>query len=1386
MALALVATASCNKVKWQEVETPYATLIEQKNGRTLGYDKASGVQILYDKGYAFKDLNRNGKIDPYEDWRKPMRERAEDLASQLSIDEIAGLMLYSIHQAVPSDPNSYWGSYYNGKPLDESGLPHSAISDKQKKFLGEDNLRAILVVRVESPKIAAEWNNSLQSYAESLPFGIPVNISSDPRHETEARAEFNAGSGGQISLWPCSIGMAATFDPELVREFGQIEAREYRAMGISTALGPQIDLATEPRWFRFYGTFGEDHALAADMSRAVVDGMQTSFGDAEIEDGWGFHSINAMTKHWPGGGAGEGGRDAHYSFGKFSVYPGGNFEEHLIPFTEGALALDGKTKQTSAIMPYYTISYGIDPSGQNVGNGYSAYIVNDMLRGEYGYDGVVCTDWGVTHDYHKVEDSEGKCWGIETISEAERHYKAIKAGVDQFGGNNEKAPVLEAYKMWVAEFGEESARERFELSATRLLMNMFRLGLFDNPYVDPAEAEALVGCPEYMEKGYNAQLKSAILLKNHDAALPQKEGRKVYVPKLHYTKSQGFFGAATLEDRWDYPVDTAQIAKYYKVVTDPNEADFALVFINEPEGGHGYSVEDRNAGGNGYVPISLQYSDYTAEYARDPSVAGGDPFESFTNRSFKGKSVKTNNKEDLDIVIATKKLMGDKPVVVAVSALRPFVPEFEPYSDAILLTLCLQNQVVLDLSTGKYEPSGLLPMQMPADMKTVEEQNEDVPLDMVCWRDADGNVYDFAFGLNWSGRIKDARTEKYGHASPIYGQFLDDQIGNITPKGWIKEYLERQRTGLTGHPEAMSYPYNTCLWAGEIKRNNTEYGSEWWRYEQTAYYTDGLIRLGYLLDDKSMSDKAVEGIKYTFEHKDSTGRLAHNQFEYTSMWAFSVFFRAIKAYCEKTGDFSMLEELDKHYSTFPLEEVEIWRNIVSLEGMLWTYDHNRDPWLLRRSETAWNSGKFGDLTPEACALDTIPFMHGVTCMEELKLPVLLYMHTGNEHYMDLARNVIKNIDKDHILPDGVPVSNEPLTGNKNVISSHETCDIADYSWTLGYFLMATGEGEWADRIERATFNAAPGAITKDFKAMQYFSSVNQTICTGTSNHNWFAQGRTWMGYRTAHETECCIGEVNRIMPNYASRMWMRGRNGEVVAALYGPSEYEFDIDGNKVKIEENTYYPFEEDINFKFKMDKKAELSFMLRIPEWSEGATVKVNGKEVPCEKGKFLTIKRTFKSGDKVSVHLPMELKLNHFQDQGVYVDRGPILYTYAVPEDRQVDTTKYDYLYGKESADTSFKSWNIYPAGPWNYAVAGEPYDLKVNTQLIESTYPFELGNPTITVQIPVKEIEWELWENRYTRQIPKGDQIKVTKDSLQTITLIPYGATELRVTVFPEVK
>lgn len=719
------------------------TLIHQTKGPTLGY---TSVPILNVDGFAFKDLSRNGTLDPYEDWRLPSDARAADLASRLTLDEICGLMLYS--------------------SAEDAETP--ALTEGQRMLMEKDHIRHMLIRDVASPAIGARWSNAVQEFCEAARMGIPSNNSSDPRNYTNGTAnvnnyrpepdgEYDPSGESNISKWPREMGMAATFDLEVIRAHGEMVRREYRALGITTALSPQIDIATDPRWRRFYGTFSEDPELCRDIARTYCEAFQNT---PNSKTGWGMQSVNCMVKHWPGGGAGEGGRDAHFGTGKFAVYPGNSFAKALVPFIEGAFRLPGKTRMASAVMPYYTISYGIDPSGENVGNGFSHYIIQDLLRNKYHFEGVVCTDWGIVGEYEVPWQHKGTPWGVETLTGPQKRLKCFEAGVDQLGGAKDNEVSMAAYELWAQKYGEKSARKRFELSARRILVNIFNVGVFENPYVSPSAADALVGCKEFVAAGYDAQLKSVVMLKNAGEVMPIKGRPKVYEPLRHVPSGLNHWQKPTPEYD-EYPISYELLGRYFDVVETPGEADFAIVSIKSPVGHWGFVMPTEEFPQGHYNPISLQWSPYTATDSREKSI-GQDHTEAPANRSYRGFTEVSSNYTDALLVRETKAAMGDKPVIVMVATERPFIPaDIEPWADVLLMFCGVSNNALLDIVSGRFEPYGLLPCQMPANMETVEAQSEDAPRDMECYRDSEGNVYDFAFGLNWSGVINDDRVKKY-------------------------------------------------------------------------------------------------------------------------------------------------------------------------------------------------------------------------------------------------------------------------------------------------------------------------------------------------------------------------------------------------------------------------------------------------------------------------------------------------------------------------------------------------------------------------------------------------------------------------------------------------
>ena len=663
--------------------------------------------------------------------------------------------------------------------------------------------------------------------------------------------------------------------------------------------------------------------------------------------------------------------------------------------------------------------------------------------------------------------------------------------------------------------------------------------------------------------------------------------------------------------------------------------------------------------------------------------------------------------------------------------------------------------------------------------------------------------------------------------------FAEGMIDKIQPEGWLKEILERQRDGLAGHPEAMAYPFNTVLWAGELKRDSESRGADWWRFEQTAYYLDGITRLGFLLDDQKFLDTWQENIEYVLAHplpakagmteeeamqqlqrgrrprsfdaQVSADPEAQKRFEQmqarmkermakqarilmadrsegrlgpetgSMAWPFAVFFRAVQAYYEATGDPRIPEALEKNYLSYSLDELAQDRYVINVEGILWTYALTGNQALLDLAVNAWERGE-SNMTQETALDDSEFHMHGVTMNELLKVPLLLYAYTGEEKYLQAALHAEEKMEAPNMLIDGINSSSEALAGN-DPLASHETCDISDYTWTMGYYLMVTGDGQWADRIEKGIFNGGFGAITKDFKTMQYFSCPNQFIATGNSNHNAFKYGLTWMQYRPIHETECCIGNLHRYFPNYVARMWMKDRKGQPVAALYGPSSVEYDLGkGITVKIEEKTAYPFEEQVCFEFSFFKNGkpyakavDMDFTYRIPGW-------VKGQETG-----FKTVSKQWKTGDTFTVDLPMEIEIVDNPVTGSSVQRGPVVYSYAIPANVEEDPAIYENLAGKVSANPDFKSWSMTPAGKWNYALVKDGLkDLKVEKTGAQG-FPFDLETVPLKIRVPVTGVKgWTLKENRFTPALPETFK---TEGKVEYIDLVPYGSTTLRVTIFP---
>jgi len=743
--------------------TDFVVVENPNGGAQLSYGAEGGIELLERKDggatLAFKDMNANGELDTWEDWRVDSSERAADLAADMSIEQIAGLMLFSSHERSPAD----------------------GLTDAQKTYLDESNLRAVLNAAGSNADETVPWVNEMQAYVETLatadtPY-VPVNFASDPR-STAGSGGYNA-DGADISRWPSNLGLAATFNAEYTEQFGEMASAEYRALGITTALSPQVDLATEPRWSRVAGTFGEDSEQAAELTAAYVDGFQGSEG----ADEWGTESVNAMIKHFSGDGPGEGGREAHTQSGKYGVYPGDNLDEHVSVF-QAAL-------NSASVMTAYSIALDADGNplfDDRMGTAYDSGRMS-ILRDDNSYEGVIVTDWGVMSGSDDEGAMFGMAWGAEDLTPAERYVKVLGTGHDMFGGVNDATYILEAADLWQDQYeaGEQDvdALTRFQQSGTRILNMIFQVGLYESAFLVPEESAEILASADKVEAGYNAQLDSVVMLKNDGtiAADTDWSDKTVYIPQSYDIGIAGAFGpgeyteGATLDlevaaeyfgevvtDEVEYEEDGTTVKSY--TAPDLSDVDLVIVGMDSPNSGGTFTNAGLTIAEDGtktWTPISLQYGEYVADgdNVRKTSI-GGDILADGTveNRSYYGNTAFITNAADLDAFERAVKAVEDSgkdiPVITALKAVNPTIPaEFEADSDAILVSFGTSDQAIFDIATGVHEPAGRLPIQFPKDMDTVEAQYEDVAKDMTPYTDAAGNVYDYGFGLNYAGVISD-------------------------------------------------------------------------------------------------------------------------------------------------------------------------------------------------------------------------------------------------------------------------------------------------------------------------------------------------------------------------------------------------------------------------------------------------------------------------------------------------------------------------------------------------------------------------------------------------------------------------------------------------------
>jgi beta-glucosidase len=498
---------------------------------------------------------RTTEYFPYRNASLSVDERVDDLLQRMTLEEKAGLMFQS---SISLGPNGT--------------LTNTTVESVQTHFQSHFNLAG----SVDSATTNAEWYNRIQEAAMNTRLGIPITLSTDPRHAFTN----NVGTGftaNAFSEWPETTGLAALRDADLVEKFANIARQEYRAIGIRVSLHPQVDLSTEPRWARISGTMGEDAELTAELVVAYIKGFTT--------EEFGHESVSTVTKHFPGSGPQQDGEDSHFTYGKNATYPGNNFEQHLIPF-KAAIAAGARQ-----MMPYYARPIGTEY--EEVAAGMNKQIVTDLLRNELGFEGIVVSDWGlVTDAVIRGQDMPARAWGAEHLTEIERAEKILNAGTDQFGGEQRFDLIQQLVGNGTI------STSRIDVSVRRLLREKFLLGLFDNPYVNVTAAKEIVGRADFKALGALTQRRAYTLLVNNNDILPLKPAAatKFYV--------EGFNA-------------TLLTARNMTVVLSPADADIALLRLQAP-------YEPRPGGFEAaYHSGSLEYN--STEKARQAAIYSAVP-----------------------------------------------------------------------------------------------------------------------------------------------------------------------------------------------------------------------------------------------------------------------------------------------------------------------------------------------------------------------------------------------------------------------------------------------------------------------------------------------------------------------------------------------------------------------------------------------------------------------------------------------------------------------------------------------------------------------------------------------------------------------------------------
>lgn len=734
MVLSMVSFASAEAKYTTETTADGWIRVVNEGGATLGYAPESGVTIIESDGFAFKDMNKNGELDPYEDWRLSYEERAMDLVSKMTIEQMSGLRINGAIGGLETDIPAM--NDMDGNPI----YPQ----------IVEGGVRYYIMYPVA---FGAPLNtvpacaNALQATAESTELGIPMMLNCDP----------TTTMTGTVT----NLALGATFSPEKVAALSADVAKLYRAAGITMTLSPQVDLESDPR-SQSVNTFTEDPALAAALTNAMVSAYQSTYGEDGSDLGWGKDSLAVQFKHFFGNLANEGGRNYHDYTGKYTVMTEEQIDTQLVPFVEGGFQLDSATGSASAIMVTYTVP--MDEEGDSYGEKAVGGAFNDFVMGklaEHKFEGMVSTDsltWDTLDLGFMVMLQTA--YNVDDLTMDEKIVTMFELGVDQIMGGTRPADLATAYTAYVEKNGQEEADKNWADAAVACVLPIFRVGNFECPYVVTAESTATFEAKTPDVTNELAQ-SSIVMLKNNGIIAQRDTKLKAYI----------------VSNGDELPVSKKVLKDYFEIVDNASEAEVSIVFVDSPKCVNtGYNTDAEE-----WCPITLQYRPYTADAdcVEEDSITGDVKIEktespygivenkTVENRGYYDAENTVANEADLDLILTTAEL--GIPTVVCVNASGAFcVDEFEDKVDAILVGFGVDKSNYLPLVAGQVEPSALLPLQMPASMEAVEAQQSGAPRDMECYVDANGNTYDFAFGLNWTGVINDTRTERFA---------VDAQVG---------------------------------------------------------------------------------------------------------------------------------------------------------------------------------------------------------------------------------------------------------------------------------------------------------------------------------------------------------------------------------------------------------------------------------------------------------------------------------------------------------------------------------------------------------------------------------------------------------------------------------